>query len=284
MHTYLPQAAPGNFPEVRRATERVAGESPPPPTLPALTRRKHRAVGPSILRLQRAARIPTPGAVLLLSRLVRAPGCAPPAGLPRSAAPSPHHRVPGPRAPTAFSRVEEGGVRALAPPLPPGSPSRGVPCARGARSAGSTGGERTPSAGGRGCLGETGPRVAGPKPASAPRAPKFIVCLGRRRRHRAGSATGSEAARSFRWPGLPTPSPGRPWRCLAGTRRGAGARHPPAPLVAARAPNLYLRSQTPAREPLRLQLRGSAPSSAPRAPHPGHVNLTPQAQGGKVWE
>ncbi|KAF3827999.1 hypothetical protein GH733_001234 [Mirounga leonina] len=79
-------------------------------------------------------------------------------------------------------------------------------------------------------------------------------------------------------------------RCPAGTRRGAGAPSqtssrrsspPPPPRLA---PNLYLRSPSPTPEPLRLRLRGSAPSPAPQAPHPGRVNLTPRAQGGKVWE
>lgn len=31
-HTKVPRAEPGNFPEVRRGAERVAGESPPPPS------------------------------------------------------------------------------------------------------------------------------------------------------------------------------------------------------------------------------------------------------------
>lgn len=133
MHTYLPQAAPGNFPEVRRATERVAGESPPPPTLPALTRRKHRAVGPSILRLQRAARIPTPGAVLLLSRLVRAPGCAPPRRPPavRSAIAPPS----GPRSPSSDrilpsrggGRASPGAAAAAGQPFPRGPLRAGRP-------------------------------------------------------------------------------------------------------------------------------------------------------------
>lgn len=253
---------------------------------------------PSVLRLHLPERggagTPTPRTVLLDRRPVRAPRHTPSAGLRRSAAPPPHRQVPCPRSPAAFSRARKVACESRRRRWADLPGSRCVPGSLSARDAARTRGEGTPPTEDRGSLGETEPKGAGPKPASARRARKFIVCLGRRRRrcrHRAGSAAGSEAARSLRRPELPTPSPGRRRRCPAGTRRGAGASRPrpdsrrsssPPPLR--QTPNLYLRNPSPTRETLRLGLRGSAPSPAPRALHPGSVNLTPRAQGGKVWE
>lgn len=128
-------------------------------------------------------------------------------------------------------------------------------------------------ASGRPSRGARGPNL--PRLVSLAR--KFIVCLGRRGHHhrRAVSATGSEAARSLRRSGLPTPSPGRCRRCLARTRGGApepraqsqtSYRRSSPPPPRHLAPNLYLRSLSPAREPLRLRLRGSALSSRASSP------------------
>ncbi|XP_053063099.1 serine/arginine repetitive matrix protein 1-like [Acinonyx jubatus] len=231
--------------------------------------------------------------------------------VPRGVRPPPASGRPQRHHPFASSPVPELRLHSLEPRRGHASPggagaaaaAAGQPFPRGRRRTGcpeaaGTGGEGTPplmSAGGaRGGLRETGPRGTGLKPASARRARKFIVCLGRRRRRRrrAGSAAGSEAARSLRRPGLPTPSPAaaraaRPERGGApepGAASQTSARRSSPPPPPRLAPNLYLRSRSPAPEPLRLGLRRSAPSPAPRAPHPGRVNLTPRAQGGKVWE
>ena len=65
-----------------------------------------RSVGPPPAERAPRTPIPTPGAVLLDSRPVRAQRQL-------SAAPPPRRRVPGPGAPIAFSLAGEGGVRAI---------------------------------------------------------------------------------------------------------------------------------------------------------------------------
>lgn len=184
-----------------------------------------------------------------------------------------------------------GDIRASAPPR--GSPPRRVPGAPAAPPGSAARGR--PPLGGRGSLRKTGPRSAGPKPTSARRAGKFIVCLGRRRhRHRAGSAAGSETARCLHRPDSPRPAPG-----AAGAARPErrGAPEPQARSLQPDLQSLLLAAPTPApgaqlvpEKPgyspgaSAAPLRGSAPSPAPQAPYSGHINLTPPAQGGKVWE
>ena len=187
----------------------------------------------------------------------------------------------------------------MAPPPPPSIPSRGVPGARGAQSAAGIGGEGTPSAGDADCLGEAGPRVAGPKPAWALRALASSLSAWAVVASAAAAATARRAPWGVRLRAASAgPDSLRPARADPGTARpergGApelGARHPPAACGRPRAaPGTQLVPEKQesslgaagAAQPLRLRLRGSAPSPAPGARHAGRVNLTPRAQGGKV--
>ncbi|XP_055280262.1 basic proline-rich protein-like [Moschus berezovskii] len=221
----------------------------------------------------------------------------------RSVGPPPAERAPRTPIPTPGAVLdsrprERGACEPLAPPPPPpSSPFRGVPRSRGAQRAAGIGGEGTPSAGDGDCLGVAGPRVAGPKPASALRA--LLSSLSAWAVVASAAATARGAPRGVRLRAASAgPDSLRPARADPGAARpergGApelGARHPPAACGRPRAaPATQLVPEKPesrpgaagAAQPLRLRLRGSAPSPAPGARHAGRVNLTPRAQGGKV--
>lgn len=289
MPTHLPRAAPGNFLQVRGEAERKAGGS----------LHHHRPQHPTRARAAQAS----------VGLSVRPPPAAPGAGRRGGLTLGPLFGTASPSLPAARAPRRPPAVRSAAIPSP-GPPSRRSPAASsepGRGRASPSGAARQPFpgcprraersergwdrrqrdpplSGDRSSHGENEPRGAGPKPASARLLASSLSAW-------AAGAAGSEAARRLRRPGLPTPSPGRRRRRPAGKQRGAGA---PSPGPDARrssppppprpAPNLYLRNPSPARGPLRLCLRGSAPSPAPPAPHPGRVDLTPRAQRGKVWE
>lgn len=125
--TYLPRAAPGNFPEVRGGAEHLAGEFPPPPlTTTAPTThptRAHTVTAPVCLWV-----CPPPAAhSRLLGPLFRAAGPSVPRGVrPR--------RPPGVRSATTPSpRPLSPGSGCILSRHGGDSPSRGVPGARGAR-------------------------------------------------------------------------------------------------------------------------------------------------------
>lgn len=223
--------------------------------------------------------IATPGAVVRDSGPVRAGGVRP---SPVSSYPQRHHAIARPAVPELRPRspglgrgaCEPQRRRRLRAAVPAGSP-----IALGARNSAWTRREGTPAAGDGESLGEAGPRGTGPRPAglsalasslsawaavaaaasaAAPAAPREV-------RLRAVSAGLAAPAASHTAP----PEPEGP-----GTREPEASPSPPPPRHLA--PNAYLDSPTPAREPLRLRLRGSAPSPAPGAPHPRRVNLLPE--------
>ncbi|XP_034843259.1 basic proline-rich protein-like [Mirounga leonina] len=296
MPAYLPGAAPGNFPEVRGEAKHLAGGIP---ALPKPPRRAHTVKAPVCLSVrpssacsfQSGAARGRPDSDSWGHFFWAAGPC-----VPRGVRPPPASGWPQRHHPFSWSPVPEIPLHSLEPGREHASPGAadGQPFSRGPRRArrpevAGTGGEGPPpllSAGASGRLGRA------PRSSNLPRLGALASSLSA---WAAAAATEPGAPRGVRLCAASAGpdslrQPRRCPRCPAGTRRGAGAPSqtssrrsspPPPPRLA---PNLYLRSPSPTPEPLRLRLRGSAPSPAPQAPHPGRVNLTPRAQGGKVWE
>lgn len=281
-----------NFPEVRGGAERPAREPRPQPHRPHP--RAHRAVCPSAFRLQPPERVALrPGpSVLGQPTRDRPAACAPRRPRAVHSATSP---APGPRSPGSggFHSGREracGPRRSRRPALPVGAGRAGLPSHRQDRRRG----HGLP--GDRGSLVETGPRSStGPRPASARRARKFIVCRGRRRRHqRAGSAAGSEAAHGLRRPGRPPPSAAGPPPALRGGH--AAGRGSPEPDASPRPAPRHPRARPPTctcenrAQPGGLCGAGSAGARPAPRREPGIQARQPagraggRAQEGKVWE
>lgn len=140
MPTYLPRAAPGNFPKVLAGAERKAGESRSPPRRhhhPTRARTVAALVCPSVRPPPASPRAGRRGGADSRDLSSEQPACArrqaPPAGLQLPAAPPPHRRVLSPRSRAAFSPARQGACklrRRRRAALPGKSPEHGAPAAR----------------------------------------------------------------------------------------------------------------------------------------------------------